>query len=1484
MLELRDFVISKEIFRGQSGTFFEGENQAGEPVLIRVPSSRYLKEIAPVRLMHEYEVTADLATDSVLQTRKVVCEGTERAVIYEHFEGLLLAQILAPLHEDPHGTLAMVTKLVRALAEIHQREIIHKNLNPENIFYHPPSGQLKIGGFQWASALTKESPRILSVHGMEGLPQYISPEQTGRAGRSVDYRADYYAVGVILYQMLSGKLPFPYEDPLTLIHAHCVREPEPLYRVKPQLPRALTEVTAKLLAKAPEDRYQTAAGLQSDLLTCQELVEEDVSGREPFVPGRRDRPRHFQLPQKFFGRESERKVLEEALQRAGKGQFTFQLIGGDAGVGRADLLLEAQRRALQGGSYFAMDGFNPLTPTVPYLALQNIFRALILQLLDEGPERLEVWRKEIQRAVGKNARLLQPMVPDLEKLLGQQPQPLHLPREEEAKRLEKIFFLFLGAIARRAKPLVLLLTELHWADSASLRLLGHLIEQGDVPFLAVIGTFQSDKIGPNHPMERLLEKVRENAADFGYIHLNGFSRMDTTRFIAETLDCEERKVSPLAQVIFEKTGGNPFFVGQFLKALYQKNLLNFDEEKREWYWQREEIVQLEMTENMGELLAEKIDILPTPTKEALKVGAVVGEEFDLSMVASLVNIKLAETAATLWSAVQEGLIFPMGEAYRIFIPGREQVPTVSESLEGTESFRFAHEKIQAAAYAMWQEGEREEHHLKVGEILQSRIQNSGDTSRFMDMVNHLNRGSKWLREPERQEHLARINLEAAKRARASAAYQSALAYCRKGAELLPDRDQRDPLFFQLRVLWADCAYLNTNFDEAEQIIASIAATDQAPTGLDLARIYDLRVILCANRGRNQEGIESAYKALRLLGIRFPKGQDQVNAATKREMERFEDRWRGKTIADLAFLQEMKSPEKQIALKVLTNLVPLWNQTYQTEGRRIMLLAIRGINLSVEHGNSAYSAVCYSLYGMFSLEWHQNARLGLELGKLGMRLADKFGSGVATCRTNNIFGAFINHWSSHARTSLDYLEKGFRAGRDFGEPVYAVYALIHKLVIRAFTEAKLGTVNRATQEYRDYVSRTNYREFLDFLLSYQWMLNQFTGQEDAFFQYDAFLERLQDYQDKIPLCVHYLNEAKVAYFLEDYARAADMVKRTGEHIGFLSGSLLAAEHIFYEALSLVALYPRAPIEDQRTFLRKIEENHRKLDFWADQCPENFLHLKLMVEAEWMAIHERHLQAMQLFDEAIDAAHAQGFLNFASLANELAAKFYLGKGRKRIATVYLTDAFAGYRDWGATAKCRQLEARYREYIRLALTYQDRHPKEGHHPRTPFVVKDRQEGNLSLFRDAGMIHGEEDKAYESFLYDVLKTTQAQSGHLILNREGLWLVKAEGWHDERGISVLKGVPVDDCTGLSSSIVGRVAEEKKPLLLGNALKEGRFTKDPQIVDQRTKSLLCVPLVQEAKIRAMVCVQSSLVADAFTPPMAEQLKHYLERVEFTYRA
>ena len=1462
MITLRGYNIEKQVFKGITGVVYCGVRESDHrPVLIEVPSQKRTNKSTIEDLKHEVETSGEIKVQAILKPLAVVESGP--AIIYEYFEGLPLMALAPRLKNDVRAILEIALRLAKAVGSIHKREITHRNLNPETIFYDPKGGRLKIGGFRLATLLTRERPRIVSIHSLQGMPEYISPEQTGCCTPMVDFRSDLYSVGSILYKLLTGRAPFEARDPMRLVHALCSHEPEAPRALAPNTPREVSDVVMTLLSKRAGNRHQNADSLYADLEICLDRLSNP--GKHPFVPGKMDDNQSFIMPERFFGREKEISVLKEALTDVSHGHFSFHIIGGDAGNGKMSLIREAQKEALQSAGYIARDSFTPLSKAIPYSAIKTALHALILQIMEEGPSRLDSWRKEVLSALGSNVGLLASIIPEITLLTGEQTMPLRLPEEEEAMRLERAFLDFLAAIARKARPLILVLTELQWADAASLNLLLGLVNRGEIPYFSFIGACQTARVPPGHALEPVLEKLRENAVDFGFIRLRPYSRNDTSAFVAEALDTDERRVGPLCQLIYEKTGGNPYFITQFLASLHKRKLLRSDSETGEWAWDRDEIAELEMTENMGDNLLQQLETLSKPTLDLLQSASIIGDEFSLACLAELTDLTPAQTATDLWEAVQQGMIAPMGESYRIFIPGEESTPAVSVHLEGNERFRFAHPRIRNTTYSMLGEGNKTHLHLKLGYYLKN---GKGNGATFLEMVNHFNLGRSQISEMKELRLLAEDNLAAGKQARDSAAYASGAAFCLIGLDLLGSSNEMDHLYLKIQVLRAECEYLNHNMAEAERIIDSLSVI--APEGLDLARALDLKVILCANRGRNLEGIESGYNALRILGIRFPKGEEMVNAATRKELQRFESEWAGRSIADLADLPEMTSPEKRLAIKILTNLVPLWNQSFQTEGRRIMLLALRGINLSVVHGNSAHSAVCYCLYGMFSVEWHNHPRVGLELGKLGMALAQRFGSGLAICRTNNIFGAFINHWSSNARTSLNFLEDGFRAGKNYGQPVYAVYALVHKLVIRSMVEPKLADVYRASQEYRDYVSRTGYREFLDFLLSYQWMLDKLMGHEDAFFEYQPFLNRISGYQDKIPMCIHFLNEAKIAFILEDYERAVKMSFNTREHIGFLTGSLLVAEHVFFEAMSLAALYPTAPLEDQRKFLRKIEEHQRKMDFWADHCPENFLHLKLLVEASFHALHEQHLDAMQVFDQAIEAAQGQDCRAYEALANELAGKFYLAKGRRKIATIYMTDAFVAYREWGAVAKCRQLEARYREYIRMEFAGMDANVERGgmnfpHRQETDFV-------SLLRTSDLSMEDLDHETVIEQMLNRALEVTGGRAAFLLLRKSGSWRVKAEGWHDERGVAVLRGVPIDDCVRITPRVIDHVLETQMPLLLANASREGQFTQEPRIIKNKSKSILCVPAFKSNRLHAICYLENNLVQGVFDQEHAEAVQ------------
>src|SRR5882724_9604529 len=676
------------------------------------------------RLEHEYALRNELDAAWAARPLALVNEHGRTTLLLQDPGGEPLARLLGrPM--DAASFLRIAIGLAAALGRLHERGLIHKDLKPANVLVDGASGQVWLTGFGVASRLPRERPAPQPPDVIAGTLAYMAPEQTGRMNRSIDSRSDLYALGVTYYEMLTGTLPFTANDSMEWVHCHIARQPVPPRERVASVPAPLSAIVMKLLAKRAEDRYQTAAGVEADLRRG--LRELESHGHlEAFPLGAHDVPDRLVIPEALYGRERETLMLLEAFDEVvDSGTPQLVLVSGYSGIGKSSVVNELHKALVPPRGLFASGKFDQYKRDIPYATLAQALQSLVRSLLTQSEEELGRWRVSLNEALGPNGLLMVNLVPELELVIGKQPPVADLPPQDAQNRFQMVFRRFLGVFARKEHPLALFLDDLQWLDAATLDLLEHLVTHSEVRHLLLVGAYRDNEVGPAHPLLRTLEAIRKAGARVQEIVLAPLGLDDVGRLAADALRCKPERARPLARLVQEKTGGNPFFAIQFFRALAEEGLLAFDPVTRAWQWNMDRIRAKSYADNVVDLMAGKLKRFSATTQEALKQLACLGNVAEVATLA-LVHGETEEVMhAALWESARAGLVFGLEHTYK-----------------------FLHDRIQQAAYSLIPEQHRAETHLHIGRVLLARMSGNQLASHLFDIANQFNRGSALLLDPD----------------------------------------------------------------------------------------------------------------------------------------------------------------------------------------------------------------------------------------------------------------------------------------------------------------------------------------------------------------------------------------------------------------------------------------------------------------------------------------------------------------------------------------------------------------------------------------------------------------------------------------------------------------------------------------------------------------------------------------------------------------
>ncbi|MDC0713179.1 AAA family ATPase [Stigmatella sp. ncwal1] len=1432
------YTLLDEVAQFRGAVLLRGMHaEQGLPVLLKILKDDYPSPSAIARLKAEFELIRELRLPGVLEPVGFAHSDHRAALIFENFTATSLRRLITVGPMDFARFLQIALPLADTLGELHRRDIIHKSLTPEGVLVDAETGRIKLTDFSLATRLERgpQGPGNLQ-HVAERLA-YLSPEQTGRMNRAVDARSDLYALGVVLYEMLTGVKPFSATDPIELIHGHIARQPLPPEAHRPGCPPVLSHMVLKLLAKMAEDRYQSAPGLAADLREASRRLK-GASWLEDFPLGQQDISSAFSIPGKLYGRERELKQLLAAVERVSIGSVELLLMSGYAGIGKTSLVNELHRHLVVRRGSIASGKFDQLHRNVPYSSLAQAFRQHLRALLTEEPSAVAAWKDRLLEAVSPNGRLLADLLPELEVLLGPQPSVPELPSAESQARFHRVFEQLIAALTGPEHPLVLFLDDMQWADSASLALLQQLLVNPASRSLLLLCAYRDNEVSPAHPFMLLADQLRQEGQPVIELHVGPLTPRDVRQLLAETLGVEPEAVEALANTLLAKTQGNPFFIKQLLHSLHASGLFSFDHGARRWQWALEPIAKAPHTENVLTLMAEKLRRLPREVQEVLKLAACVGNLFDVLTLSRISETSLETVEPLLWEAAREGLL----------IPGSDAHEKLHSSAEG-ERYRFLHDRVQQAAYSLIAVDDRPAVHLKIGRLLWR--QQAPPEGPGFGVIDQLNLGLEVLHNEAERQAVAQLNLQAGRRAKASSAYASAAAYFRIGRRLLgwDGWQTRFELLWLLTVELAECEYLLTRFPEAEALFDLAMA--RARTRLQMTQVYTTKIILYTTLGKYLEACRCGVAALRLFEVDWPEDDAAVSAALERERQEIEAHLRGRKLEELEALPEETDPDRLALGMVLAYLISPFFQGFENKAREQLITCtlVNQVLRTGKHSDAgAYGLASYA-HLLASAKDYANSHA---LGKLAIEVAERHGFNMSKRRNYNIFGGLINHWTQPARTSSAYLLRAFKLLSESGDLAYSVYACCNLISLAAVRGDPLEQVDGELQRYFDFVRQSQNSQYIQDLLVYRHWIRCLKGQLQKPWSLPG------DRENTRPSRLWPLHQMKILYMAGRHQEALEAgVESERSTSATAAGTLLVPESRFYFALSIAAAGRGPRGEDLRELLPPFIEDFRS---WALGCPANFRQQQVLLQAEWARLSGQDLEAMSLYDEAVKAAGESGYLHIEALSNELAGRFHLHGGRTRVAQSYLREARYAYARWGATALVAELEARYPELLGRRAAGGEEAPVAS--AELTGSVLDLMTVTWSSQVLSGELHLR--SLLEKLIRLVMEHAGSQRSVLLLSRENGLFIEAEATVDQPEATVLQSHPVSSAQSLPKSVINYVAHSRDCLVLRDALSTPPYQSDPYVRAHRTRSILCLPVLAHKKLVGLLYLEHHLATDVFT--------------------
>ncbi len=1469
MLSIPGYEIQEKIHEGTRTLIFRGLRKADDKHLI----IKILKEEQPSleeisRFKREYEINQIAEGAGLGKAYSLEKTGSSYAMMLEDIGARSLDQILASRKFTLKEVLDIAIQISDQLLVIHEKPIIHKDINPSNIIWNAETNQARLIDFGISSLLPREKQGIINPNLLEGTLAYISPEQTGRMNRGTDERSDYYSLGVTLYQILTGVLPFNSNDPMELIHLQIAKLPVPPSEINPEIPQVLSNIVLKLMSKPPEDRYQGARGLQHDLTQCLNALNQ--SGKVDLFPlGSHDISDRFEISGKIYDRKEELARLLQMFESSSRGKANLLLVSGSSGIGKTSLVLEIHKPLVQKRGIFIAGKCEQFKQDVPYGGIIQALDDWVRQMLVEEASILEGWRKTLLDSLGSNGGLVTDLVPSFEKILGPQPKPPELGPSEAHERFNWVFIKFFQTLATQEHPLVIFLDDLQWANLSTLNLIKAVLLNGDSRYLFLIGAYRSNEPSSESITRFVTDDLKKSGFIAEILNLAPIPFDDLWLMLSDTLQTLPDRVKSLAELCYTRSGGNPFFYIQLIKYLHQKKLIHIDASHERWEWDLEQIKKEGVTEKIAELMSIKIQKLKPTTQEVIKLAACIGFNFDLQTLANIYNKTVQETFKDLWETLLEELVLPEDESYKYILQEESQQ-------NGNVRFRFVHDRIQQCAYGLLSKEQQEKFHYQIGEFLFKETAPEKLPEKVFQIVDHFILAKPLLTGEEGRLLLIKLALLAGKRAKSSSAFKTAVYYLDYAKELLKEDSWAREYDLSLDILknLCECLYNSGSIQPAYQLVQLILGN--VKTDIEKAEIYRMQGIQLTAIGMLSEAIDSGINGLRLFQIKIKKHPSKLTLLKELILARL---YLGRRpILSLLDMPRMTSAQHILMIKLM-NMIRI--PAYVSGNFDLMgLMGLKSANFSMRHGNNEESAIAYSSLGVILRSNFGDQKNGADFIKLGIELNEKFKDIANQPYLYFVYGLFGLPFEKHWKLLREYLDKAIEIGLRVGDVVWTSLSCVHVLIWDP--EMPREVMLEEAKKYEKLIDPKRFWiPWNTFMIGQVFHANLAGKTNDRFSMslphFDEFraVEELKKVHMNSPVAAYYMRKAVIYYMYNKPQEASQAIAQMKDIVSALYGTPSYTDYCLYTFLIQIAQFDQLPWYRKIPTYFALKKPLRNMKKWAAFCPVNFIHKYLLMKAELANLQGKSRKAAKLYQKAIAESKKCEFLNIEALATELAAKFFLSRNEEAVARTLMRESYYAYYKYGAVTKLKVMAETYPDLIIEVATPTPASstPTTTIHATQSTVSTTWAQGlhkslDFNTFVKASEAISSEivlEKLIKKMMLIIIENAGAQKGWLILQKEGHWIVEAEGSIEDVN---LISQPIDT---LPKSLINSVINSKNPLVFSNPAWLGQFASDAYIQKVHPKAVLCMPLLNHGELRGVLYLENNLTKDAFTSDRLELL-------------
>lgn len=1446
------------VYESEESLLFEITKSDGQKHLLKVLRSTTPSPDQILSFNNEYEFTKDLSIPGVRKALYTTKYENQWAIAFEFIDGDTIENVFAKRQTSVLEQLKVYATITKIIAGIHSVGIIHKDINGRNIIWNNHNQSPVIIDFGISTHIDLINTNLGNPDRVKGTLSHMSPEQTGRVNRKIDSRSDLYSLGVTMYRSLTGQLPFSASDSLELVHYQLAKAVPQAHLLNPKIPVTVSNIIIKLMAKNAEDRYQSALGLLHDIEYCIRQLENEVANID-FKLGVHDVSGKFQIPQKLYGRDKEVETLLKSFDTVSEGSTEWFLVSGYSGVGKSVLIGELYKPITERRGYIAEGKFDQYQRNIPYYAFTLAINEFCSLLLTESKEKLLYWKNVIQQGLGDNGSVILEVAPALKEIIGEQPEPARLDALEALNRFNTTFVNFVRAIAKADHPFVFFIDDLQWADVGSLNLIKTMACDLSLPYLMVIGAYRDNEVTPGHPLLLTIDAAIKEKAIVKSIQLKPLLAEHVFQLVKDVLHTEDKITLSLTEIIFSKTQGNAFFTIEFLKSLHHFNLVVFKHETNTWLVNFDEIKKRKITDNVIDFLVSKINELPVQTQHVLQLSSCISGLFDLELLSTLYDKKVTQTLADLWPAVTEGLIFPVNDNYKLI----EHIDVSQQA-----KFEFAHDRVQQASYTLMSATRQAAVHLQIGRLL---LKNHTDDVIF-DIVNHCNEGLSLIESETERKELAQLNLKAAKQAKNSSAYKSALVYITAAQQLTGNQIwQYDyPFALELFTTQAEIDYLNGNLETSQTNL--LKCIEKAQTPAEKSGIYFMLMQNQNNGAQYYEAIESARQGLHLLNFKFPQ-KDDCPALIPAEMGKIITYFAEHGVASVFEKPNLQTQDIISTINILDNLSP---PTYVTGETNMWILHVLfKINITITHGLSPQGGYAFSELGLIFFIMG-NYEYAYPAAMLSKRIAEKFKkeSPRNLSRSGHLFTNYNTPWVKHISETAKLNPEYYQVSIDCGEMVFAGYTSFHPFFNSYFQgNESLQALLLRIPDALEFTKKIKHDLAHDSLRALQLVMSNLAGATISETSFDLpnktgadLLQYCKDANDAYGATMFHLYKAQAYYLYGNLSEASYCLQVVASLPGVIAGNVPshATFNMLY-ALTLLGMVGDATETETTTYWTNINTFKDQLKVWSSHNASNFEHKYFLVEAECLKVQGETLKAIEFYAKAIESAELYDFDREVALTHQKAGEFWIKMGNKIYAQPHLERARYLYNKLGYQRLVKSIDDKY-PFINKNISsakrtdvYATLYSSINTADLAGFDMKSVMKASHAL---------SEEIVYEKLLSKILRIVIENAGGqravLILNHNNKWQIEADFSVEDVAVQPLTPIEIETSTHLPISVINYVIRTRTQVLsfVNSSIKI--FERDTYFKTHKPASYMCLPLSHKGATNGIIYVEHRSNADAFS--------------------